>query len=866
MPRPRQTITAEALPAAYRSLTPLPGREFPIQPPLKEKLQWECTVCGYVNLLSVDNMRAHPYPEHSGCKACRSAMSAVERARENCDWLTITSWFYDHSNPYAQTEKNKFNALAFSGRCDQGHPQKFDRPFLAYRSHTFVPCQECKRMDAVASQQRNLLKGNQKASPIIDYWAGASLECIGTNIRNDFLYQVQIPGTNGAPWPDSVGRIRGAFDTSHEGKPVSLTELRRRVRQDKRDRERMFEFMRLGRRYGSTVHRFGLLPGKKELGAAYQTVTGNITTFYSMRRTEESNAGRSIPKQTQALIGCVLMEAFPEEKWRFDDRSYLRQLEKAVGGKPRLSANAELDIGTQGIVDGGIWVEYQGYQSHREDPKVMATDQLKISVCQGRCLLLVIDKLDLPYADTAIQAVKSALQEHPDRDRADQALTVMTEPDPEKVSNRWLNSKLGLAHQRGRQLKDKMAFYGHRLLSDLTSVYSNGYFDYQCGYCHRISADNRVKPYIDRPSEGCKHCERERATDNFAQDRLKKWEKHPLWVLMSETTRDELCNNQETFFCPQCGGQNWKAKLSERTDYLCLLCLDTGRRITDQGQSAGTVYQHLETVRNLISEIDEQPSTRFEDQVTTESDKIWISMTVNGQRQSFPMSQWAKEKNKRFSKVFHSSEERYGTLLEAFPDYRLLESKDPEIIFFHSGCATLAPNGEVIEHPTLRVPRSQLSGKKYKESKAAMTRNHVSDSLDSLRQRLSYMHDVHHGAGRSSGKTLGDIEARWRLRAACVGTEHIPLEHVRHPSVMKPGLRPTDPIKTTDPDIMFQCADSRHPLKTTKPDSRFSTAGGKKGFCTRCLKEAGLKQVDFTRLEQEASIVSIESVKTGLYP
>ncbi|MCG8402996.1 MAG: hypothetical protein MJA84_15605, partial [Firmicutes bacterium] len=374
-----------------------------------------------------------------------------------------------------------------------------------------------------------------------------------------------------------------------------------------------------------------------ELGAVYRNAMGVTKGPYSLSRARDYNAGRPIQKQHQTLIQCVVMEAFPGNDWVSDDRNYLARLMDRYGCYEALTHNCELDIGTKDIVDGGLWVEYQGHQNHDEGGSAVDRDKAKVQVCAGRCLLLVIPKIKHLDVCQAIQSVKHALENHPDRVRAEKALEQWKEPDPDHVRQRWLKAMPEMAKDSARRLRESMDQHGHVLLNDELEIFSKGTFSYQCGYCGEHSHDNNVKQYIDGPAKGCEACQSLRMLEHGERNRREKWSNHPLWPSLPDVTKAQLCDNSLKAACPKCGSEVGKENLFDRPDYFCLCCLDTGRIITGNGQSAGTVYQNLEAIKEVIHAVDENPHVRFEDQISVEDGNIVLTLTVNGMTRSLPL-------------------------------------------------------------------------------------------------------------------------------------------------------------------------------------------------------------------------------------
>lgn len=229
-----------------------------------------------------------------------------------------------------------------------------------------------------------------------------------------------------------------------------------------------------------------------------------------------------------------------------------------------------------------------------------------------------------------------------------------------------------------------------------------------------------------------------------------------------------------------------------------------------------------------------------------------------------PLTEWKRELKRPYSTVLHQEEDRFLAIKIAFPRYKLVESDSPGTVCYDTGMGTKLPGAEVIPHPVTAYKIRQLApllneaGGMQRQSKNVERGDRDTD-VHHLRSKLSCMYDLQNSELNSRRKTLSEVAARYKLRAAMVGNTHIPREHRRETQVVHETLRPIDYIQTTGSEAkcLFYCGDNRHPPEEHTPDSRFNPAK-RYGFCKKCLEAAGLLHIDFRALEQEAEIVNLD--------
>lgn len=181
-----------------------------------------------------------------------------------------------------------------------------------YAATNGLSCSEC----AAAQKLKEIEKS---VDPVRGHFPGAVIRYAGDNKWKKPYFTAFIPGSDGSPDVNASGRIRGVFGTAEESCQVSLVKLTRMMNQDLKDRDRIKEFIDVGAQFGSVVLSVGLIPGKKDLGAVHLNAMGVTKGPYSLLRAREYSAGRPIKKQHQALIQCVVMEAFPGNEWVNDN-------------------------------------------------------------------------------------------------------------------------------------------------------------------------------------------------------------------------------------------------------------------------------------------------------------------------------------------------------------------------------------------------------------------------------------------------------------------------------------------------------------------------------------------------------------------
>lgn len=823
------TITRETLPHAYRSLIPCESGKFPIEANIKNKLNWYCQDCGAHIELSIDNMRANQEPElNNGCRFCSSALrqgTHVERETQH----RLRAWRFDHGHPQAKNMRRRMEALTFTLACPKGHAFDLDRSALHYFMRSGEQCQKCRN-------EQGALENNCAVEHIRQHWPEATIGFIesgqiseGSTSPCKPIYRVDIPGPDKAPTPDTNRRIRGKLKQAR----ISIVKLKKAHSQDLKDRERMRRLIEIGAKYGSDVDKFCFPKGQtNELAAQYQTAAGNITPPYTKGRAEEYCAGRTKMKQTQAMIMATVKELLPDRcRWEMDNRTILAHL----SGNHEL--RWELDIGTPEFVPGGFWIEYQGHQSHRENPDVIRRDRKKVDICRDHALLLIIERIEKPTPKKIIKQIQESLKSHPDKDRVAKLRTQMLNPDLSAISKRYERYNVERAISTGKQLDDALASHGHKLRTLLPKILRSNTFSMVCGSCSRRVEGLSVAQYIDNPASGCTRCRSERAIAAGRNRREHKWSAYDWWESTDSKTKELLVCAEDSFPCPWCRRPIWKETLAKRDDFLCIHCWDTGDVMTESGAQAGALYQHLDTILRLIREIDEAPHNHVRQQVDYADNSIHLTMTVQGESVRLPLTVWHRERKKRFSMYLHAPEREHPQLLRAYPHIKFLGAPDG-YLRFQCGCATEAPDGAHIVHPAKTIRTRQL---------AKLVRDHG----HALSKKLCYLHTVQADEASSVKKSLADIKARWRLRATIIGIGHIPIQHRRPPAVGSAKATADDFISTTE-KLMFLCTDARHDVIRRTTDNMFSPY--KPGFCQHCLKAAGKKELNLGWEERDAAI------------
>ncbi|HHF3145274.1 TPA: hypothetical protein ACPJ10_001690 [Vibrio diabolicus] len=493
---------------SYQNWTPECGYPIPSTIPSKQKINWYCDICKKPTFKSYDNIKASA-TRSQPCSGCSTAIEYRDVFNALPLRFLIESWIFNSEHFLASDERRSNEAMVFQFRCSK-HPtnvweggfNKVKRVVLSKNisDASSISCLKCqKEADEAKLEQLKSEKNSSKIVKLINRLWGGNAEYLGkeklvknnTSPSQDCFY-VSIPKLC-LDEDESVvvqevflgkGRWRGELTDK-----VTERSLYFEIKKELKDRRDIKRCIRKARRFGAEVLKVKSVKGTKFY--RYRKVTGTISSWSSEWRCDEVCWGRTGLKQGQSFLLAYLQLAFPCVKdWYEDTREIL--------GKRK-----ELDLGTRELLEekGGLWVEYQGHQSHTECPSTQLVDQWKVDTAPG--VLLVIDKMQRYSGDLVIKLMTEQM-----KGKCPELLNcaLIVEPtELEKRAEELIVAKGGAVGEKLRSCLEK-ANPRHVLLTPETSIISAGVFDYKCGVCEELSYKVSVKSAIDKTPFGCRQC------------------------------------------------------------------------------------------------------------------------------------------------------------------------------------------------------------------------------------------------------------------------------------------------------------------------------------------------------------------------
>ncbi|RKZ95627.1 MAG: hypothetical protein DRQ40_03210 [Gammaproteobacteria bacterium] len=517
MPRSRQPLHRNDLPRGYKNLEPENG--FPISPQIKskDKICWHCLECGDSHSLSIDNIFSSPSRKQA-CKTCDKGEQFRNLLKDHKSGIELVNWQFDSLNQYANTSNPSF-AITYTLKCLVSlHPcyklsgSKIESAVYGDFNAPRIACPCCKVRDrywkdrAKYEEYRN---NNELLDQLLISWPNASCRYRGYSKLNNnssppsHLYSIKtklrqnqkalndeslITTLNGPPTNHLESfreKINGVF---------TIEKIDQKIAQYWKDIELLQEAMLEATHFGAEILEVKH-PSAGQLYFKYMAAAGFISVWQTRVRAGETAWGRTAMSQGEAYLFATVKLLFPYvERWEFNSR------DKIAGTK------LELDLGTQELIHGGLWLEYQGDDSHRKCPETMKRDKQKKEKSPG--VLIVIDRIKGYTGVKFLDAVKEGLQQS----KAAHLLEQMEEINSDQIDLLATKIIYSKADEIGRRL-EKLLYEKnpkHKINTPLNKIFSSGRYSYSCGLCNKDVVGVMVKHHLDRPPSGCRNCRTER--------------------------------------------------------------------------------------------------------------------------------------------------------------------------------------------------------------------------------------------------------------------------------------------------------------------------------------------------------------------
>lgn len=828
MPRPKANPirSADDLPPAYRNFVPLGGFESLDTLPIKEKTRWSCSNCLVQRELSVDNIRANP--EADPMRVCLCSTIDLTKKKIEIDNPNVVVIPRYHPIVYNPIQGLPKKAIRYTLKCTK-HVQSWAISYHDYLSRRYQTCPSCVRDVQFAEREVFILSCNddeavKQAKKVFGQITLSDFQKPDKpNRRRKFTVEVTIPAApaNGNWFPVSTGRMRGKIESLR----LSNLQLCKLVKQELTDRKNLKIMCDNAVQFGARIEAYSFK--KRSTTPVYTVVTaGKYTKEWTESRACETSFGRKDINVGEKLCMATLQLMFPSIKvWRYHDRSVLK--------------GRELDIYTPEKFKGGLALEYQGHQSHDNDPDTIYTDRWKVKNFEG--VLIVITRFSYSPKN-AIDKIKKALQEK----KIDPEKT----PTEDQVIQRHRSLLVDQASKTGEMLEDtlKMGNPDHKLVGRPQEIYGYGKFKYICGSCNQETNPVRVRDYLYRPTSGCHRCKYDRC-----KDKSKKVRKQVIDRVLGDLKEKvdpqiikRLSGPEKGVICPRCNGFNFSnytleeicKTVVEDGRFVCRICLNTGTKVHDQD----VITQHLGNIKHIIATARLSTAEKWWEYVTVERGEekkavILLSLSCSqGHFTKRSMRQWQKHLNDIETKYPHRNpcDECEGrTLYSKITDNEILR----EVRRFHSHASCVQDYPKVLGWRKAFSCGETTNVGKFEVPHGIFVLYHqATSSIEASVCLCTVCADVNERTLSGQRKTYSMIESWWRFRTAVVAAlldrdVDISLATVDFPGALtRDGV--IDNLSSIKPKWTCPFGHKSIERSWTNMSSRY-----KSGYCSQCLNQ-----------------------------
>lgn len=690
-------------------------------------------------------------------------------------------------------------------------------------------------------------------------------------------FWVEVPSFEGKFHPDSIpvdaimdSRITGRLKGNLNGHIPGST-LNKLLNQDLEVIKQTASLIEKAKQFGATLKYVAYrapqnnsyytgsghvksLAKKSGIYYRYEKATGYLSNWQTRYRAEDTNFGLTSIKASQLMICCAVAELFPLNEhgeaveWVEDQRTIFLD-------------NKELDIASRNILPefGGIQIEYQGHQSHRENSETIARDHMKVAEAQAKGhFFMQIPRINHISPEKALIAVQGAIQCFSGGAKEPYLPYMNPCPSAEKVGNSYIEK----LPERARKTTDNLLMYcknkGHRLITDKLLFLSTDKIEYECGSCHTIKSTT-VKAFIESNTDHCGSCKgkliaakNQRNRKNVLNVGLGK-----LWNQLPVNVQHQLIDNplKDPLTCDLCKKGSWYGdsleeligKIKEYDGFLCYHCLNTGKMQFVEGKMLTDYTQHRDSIEHIMRTTGWGNPKYWYKYITSKESltektatEIWLKLECdNGHEQFNSVSRWQRtvltskkrKKSESYCDICHpikmgkglADQEHLDRVRKFHPNAKFIEAPNSGATPVH--CGESSRIGDfTVQHPQVQVDIRKLKTR-------CKTKEHGEYSI------CVCCSEENNWEMPGGPKSLASLNARLRIRAALVATL------LKDTSIDVAGVSASDKMLSDEvsgnDELSFQCHNHTHPPKIGKHGNFFNP--NKPGYCSICLKALGVK-------------------------
>lgn len=663
--------------------------------------------------------------------------------------------------------------------------------------------------------------------------------------------------------PNVQGRLKGALDES-----VSARRLGQLIRRDEKTITTTKELIEEARQFGSEILHISYEQQNKsdryEVKYQLKKPTGLLSNWQSASRVRETNFGRTGIKADQLMILCAFEELFPKNEvnkpviWREDVRTIFKN-------------NKELDMHSINLLPelGGIQVEYQGHQSHRdEESRTWELDREKAAEAEKKGhFFMQIPVVNHMSPEKALTAAKKGIEDF-DREEKKFFLQYLN-PNP-KVDSIRAQFLLRLP-ERAQQVTNRLEEYceskGHKLLTEKTQFLMTDEISYACGSCGELN-QTKVKTMLETDTEYCKHCKGIPVSAKNQEEREKKYkgELGAIWDRLPDRVQKHVIEKspKDLIVCNLCEeGSSYSSngshdsvieQLKLHDGFLCHHCLNTGKKQYSNEKKLSDFYQwkpSIITVMETTGWGDQDEWYKYIDTIGSNSVKtdtyITLNLTCpNGHKNSYSLKQWAKN---RLTSVKRQESGNYCEECQKTPTGKQLYDREhlERLQTYHPNASFLSENnsektilstcGETsrigqftIQHPHFNLNKNKLNTK-LKEGKTYGQHSFCICCSEENRWPIP-----------GSDKTMEMLIQRFKMRVSHVASlmNDDNIDAARIVRLDKTLPCDSNALIPGSEKLLFYCHRKEHTPKPITQGNFFNL--NKAGYCPECLNELGCKQ------------------------
>jgi hypothetical protein len=866
------------LPTKSQKIEPVDG--FPIFKTNKETFQARCTECKFEFPTNWDHLTN--LSVENNCSVCRHSKPVVLKFNSLGSDYRITS--FRHDPRLDQSVNPKITGIPLHGAmaiithepCGSqlelalNSVKNIYRPSQSVNGVNLLACKHC---DTISEQQNKVAElARLHNSPLIEkakkVWGnGIKIEAQSDGFLLDVPSFEPLFEPNRIPIKAIVNQtITGRLKGKIKGH-ITEAMLGKWLEQDESLIDQTKQLQQESEVFGATLiyvaYRppkdnpdftgsgfFKELPKKEGIYFRYQKATKHFSNWQTRFRAKDTNFGLTGIKSDQLLIACAIAELFPMNEdgiaveWAEDSRTIFEN-------------NKELDIGSINLLPhlGGIQIEYQGHQAHREDPDTMARDEKKrLEAKSKKHFFMQIDRVNHLSPEKALIVMENAIQKYSGNEKNEFIKYKNLTPNVENIRQDYIDRLPEQAQKTTNKLFAYCEKYQHKLITQKKLFLSSDVIDYRCGNC-RSKKTSVVKTFIETETHYCQECKGDAITqaNKLTREVTLKSKLGKLWNDLSDDMQHQLINNpiKAHIICPLCNLKNSCKDsiegISEQfikfSGFLCCHCLNTGEKKFPEGKSLNDYTQWESSVVKIIETTGwGEPKNWYEYVSSAPSDRlcyteteITVTLTCNkGHEHCHSTAKWrstlnSKKRNDLPSYCDICNPIKKGKGLADEEHLKRARKFHPNAEFTEelTSSFTQAICGEktVIGAFTIEHPKINFNIKKQKWICKNKKQGEFSACLCCSVEKKWVL--------PGGGKTLEALSARLKMRAAFIATQ-LHDTSISQVSIITPNKKPTDEVLGSE-HLLFQCHISEHPPTLSNHGNFFNAS--RLGYCKICLSK-----------------------------